>query len=241
MELVDLIKNATKPLNASATGSSEGIFHVDEKSLKEIKKRCKENAANIDEVARYLLLNLSSNKGVIRIKSLKIIDALFNRSTLFRHSICKGLKIITSCAGFLQIAVGNDNNSSSAGVATSANAPMKLAKDYTEEVQDKVKELIELWDIRYGNEYPELHAMARYLRESLKLVMPNICNKAKEHEERIKELDRINKNRLLLRANKLLKNELHDGIVDVETALKVLIRLLVNPHMLISWLTRSRV
>ena len=241
MDLVDLIKNATKP---SKMVTSQSVFDVDEKLLKEIKRRCKDNVENIDEVARYLLLNLSSNKGVIRMKSLIIIDSLFNRSNLFRFSVCKGLKTITSCAGFLQVATSssNDNsNNSSASIATSANAPMKMAKDYTDEVQNKVKELIELWDIRYGNNYPELHAMARYLRESLKLVMPNISNKKKEHEERIKEIERINKNKLLIRKNKVLKNELHDGIIDVEATLKVLIRYRIYNFLLSYFLTYSRV
>ena len=224
MDLVDLIKNATKPPPAATTASSLSVFDVDEKLLKEIKRRCKDSEENIAEVARYLLLNLSSNKGVIRMKSLSIIDTLFNRSKLFRFSICKGLKTITSCAGFLQAASSNSNdnsNNSSASIATGANAPIKITKDYASEIQNKVKELIELWDIRYGNDYPELHAMARYLRESLKVVMPNISKKAKEHEERIKEIERINKNKLLIRKNKVLKNELHDGIIDVETTLKV--------------------
>ena len=222
MDLVDLIKNATKVSNVKT--SSQGIFDIDEKLLKEIKRRCKDNTGNIDEVARYLLLNLSSNKGIIRMKSLIIMDELFNRSNLFRLSVCKGLKTITSCAGFLQVATNNSINdaSNSSSVATSANEPMKLAKDYNEEIQNKVKELIELWDIRYGSDYTELHAMARYLRESLKIRMPNICKKAKEHEERSKEIEKINKNKLILRKNKILKNELHDGIVDVETTLQVL-------------------
>ena len=72
MDLVDLIKNATKVSNVKT--SSQGIFDIDEKLLKEIKRRCKDNTANIDEVARYLLLNLSSNKGIIRMKSLIIMD-----------------------------------------------------------------------------------------------------------------------------------------------------------------------
>jgi hypothetical protein len=42
------------------------------------------------------------------------------------------------------------------------------------EVESRVKELIELWDSQYGDRLPSLRGTARYLRESLRVDMPNI-------------------------------------------------------------------
>ena len=118
---------------------------VDENIITNIKNVCKKDVSIVTEAARYLLLDLENNHGVIRLRSLYVINILFIRSNTFRTIVSKDIKHIAKCAGLLRI----DGN-------------YKLALTYQNEVESKVKELIELWDISYGGYYPQIRAMARY-------------------------------------------------------------------------------
>jgi hypothetical protein len=60
----------------------------------------------------------------------------------------------------------------SARLVTAEQSSLRSTSE--ESYRNRVLELIELWDAEYGNEEPGLRAAARYLRETLRITMPNV-------------------------------------------------------------------
>jgi hypothetical protein len=153
MSIAKLVQNATK----KKKGETDIIVtsFVSDDDIKAIKIICKNNEMAVKEVARYLLLDLGNRSAVVRLRSLCIIDLLFLRSKLFRKEISCNIRAIAQCGGFL-------------GCKITENI------EHRDLLQHRVKELLEMWDVYYGEFLPEIRAITRYMRESLRLDMPNI-------------------------------------------------------------------
>jgi hypothetical protein len=161
-------KNATEVERVSITRRREV---VDETLLKPIKQMCKSFPEQIDEAKRYLFLDLQHKNWIVRVRCLQVIDALFLRSSKFRSLACSDIREITQ-----------------SGMLLNAKRTMMMTPE-ERRLQARVLQTLELWDVQFGHGYPVLRATARYLRESLKVKMPNVAQRAKEfaHQRRQSE------------------------------------------------------
>ena len=156
MDIGSLIQKATKePPNGT------NILVVSASLLAPIKNLCKKDEQSLLSAFHYLSVDLKRKNGCVRMRSLYIINELFQRSKVFRKEVSQNITTVVSCSGLLR-SLTNDVDG---GIASS----------FAVEIENKVKELIETWDSTYGTLYPEIHAVARYFRETLKLQMPNIA------------------------------------------------------------------
>lgn len=153
MNIAKLIQNATKKKKGE-TDINVASFVTDD-DIKAIKAVCRKNDVAVKEVARYLVLDLGNRSAVVRLRSLCIIDLLFLRSKVFRKEISCNVRLIAQCGGFM-------------GSKITENI------EHRDFLQHRVKELLEMWDVYYGEFLPEIRALTRYMRESLCLDMPNI-------------------------------------------------------------------
>ena len=158
------LAKALRVPRAKVAGFTLADSEVGEDLLRLIKDRCRKDTTQLPDVARHLLQDMQRKNVTLRLRCLCIIDMLFMRSQRFRESICEqgGIRIIARSAGLL-----HDEN---AGEALETSG----------QLQERVKELVEVWDLSFGLQLPVLHAVARYFRESLKLVMPNVTARAEQ-------------------------------------------------------------
>jgi len=125
------------------------------------------NETQINEIHHYLSIELTNRNNLIRVRALYLIDHFIHRSKYFRKLIFINIRAIAQCVGLL-IDVTHFKSSNSNRISSSNIAP------YSSELLDKGKELLEVWDHLYGSKHAQLHALARYCRESLNMDMPNI-------------------------------------------------------------------
>ena len=164
MDIANLVKKATTP---PKTGN---VFEVSPTELSCIKQVCKTSADAVKEVFYYLSLDLTKRSGVVRLRALAVMDCILHRSKTFRDLVCSDIKHIAQCTGLLCCR----ENTSSFSSAQVANSAVPAATTCAAELESKAKEFIEIWDHLYGDRNPQLRAVARYFRESLRLPMPNI-------------------------------------------------------------------
>lgn len=157
MDCANLVKKASTP---PKDGSPIEVVSI--ACLKPIKLLCREQQGAAKELFYYLSLDLSKRNGVIRLRVLFVMDYLLHRSKEFRLLVFSDLRQISKCMGLL-----SDQNSAS-------DRSVPIVTSHAQELLTKGKELIEIWDHLYGDRYPQLRAIARYFRESLRLQMPNI-------------------------------------------------------------------
>lgn len=145
------------------------VLDVDAQLLSPIKQACKSSADCIKEVFYYASMDMKKRSGAVRIRALLLMDCLVHRSKLFRELVCADVKQIATCMGLL-----NENDLSASRKSQASDRNVSPVTSYLVELENKGKELIEIWDHLYGDRYPQLRALARYLRETLRLEMPNI-------------------------------------------------------------------
>lgn len=104
-------------------------------------------------------MELNNKSGTVRLRALDLIDYFFTRSSAFRDVVARNLKNIAHSGGILRQSTGTNGSK---------------AETFADQVQEKVKGMIELWDHLYGILYPSIHVMARFCRETMGLRMPNI-------------------------------------------------------------------
>lgn len=196
----DLIKKATR--FRSKNDHTAADYEVAEDLLKPIKALCRSNDDYVREAARFLLMDMQQKNIVARHKCLCVMDCLFTRSHLFRTLICDEIRLLAWSAGLLRM----DDKRDSAAAAMSTS----------EAIKEKVKFLVEIWDLVFGQHYSALRALARYFRESLKLKMPNVA--AKAHEYAVQRQHREEQDRLavVLRRDKILRNARAD-LAEIES------------------------
>lgn len=153
MSIIKLVQAATKAPKGVTDLTAASI--VSDESILALKSMCKNDQRSIEDVSRYLLLDLTNRSAVVRLKSLSVIDALFFRSKSFRKEISMNIRLVAESAGFLSGKVIDCN----------------IQRDA---LQHKVKELLEMWDIHYGEFLPEIRALTRHMKEFLRLEMPDI-------------------------------------------------------------------
>ena len=158
------LPKALRVPRAKVGGNLLADCEVAEDLLRPIKDRCRKDQSQLPDVARHLLQDMQRKSVTLRLRCLCIIDMLFMRSQRFRESVCEqgGIRIIARSAGLL-----HDEN---------AGEPLETSG----QLQERVKELVEVWDVSFGSQLPVLHAVARYFRESLKLAMPNVTARAQQ-------------------------------------------------------------
>ena len=145
----------------NVTKAPKGVtdFHlattVTDDVLKALKFSCRNDSKSIDDAARCLLLDLASRSAIVRLRSLSVIDSLFLRSKEFRKRISVNIRSIAECAGFL-------------GGKHLDNV------EHRNILEHRVKEMLEMWDMYYGDFLPEIRALVRHMKEFLHLVMPDI-------------------------------------------------------------------
>lgn len=137
--------------------------------LAPVKLACKSSADSTKAVFYYASIDLKKRNGAVRIRALVLMDCLIHRSKQFRELVCADVKQIARCMGLLP-----SSDQSGSSKATNSDRFVAPATSYIAELESKGKELIEVWDHLYGDRYPQLRAIARYFRETLRLVMPNI-------------------------------------------------------------------
>ena len=178
MDIASLVKKATTP------PKDGNLFEIAPDILQSIKTECKKNPDTIKEVFYYLSVDLCKRSGVVRLRSLDVIDCLLHRSKSFRELVCADIKQIATATGLLSdSSSGNSSNSS-----LNSSSKTGIETSHAEELVNKGKELIEIWDHLYGDRHPQLRAIARYFRESLRLQMPNIMV-ILSHHYRVKYLN----------------------------------------------------
>eukprot|EP00603_Paraphysomonas_imperforata_P001903 CAMPEP_0114413272 /NCGR_PEP_ID=MMETSP0103-20121206/767_1 /TAXON_ID=37642 ORGANISM="Paraphysomonas imperforata, Strain PA2" /NCGR_SAMPLE_ID=MMETSP0103 /ASSEMBLY_ACC=CAM_ASM_000201 /LENGTH=481 /DNA_ID=CAMNT_0001581337 /DNA_START=98 /DNA_END=1546 /DNA_ORIENTATION=- len=134
----------------------------------------------LDELRRQLVLELDSPSGASRLQALQLVDVLFLHVPAFRTLICQDLREFVGCA---QASVGSAGAGSVAGRGVQRSPP----KDFQEQVRAATLRMLEKWDCKHGDSLPPLRAMARYLRESSSLRMPNIAAELRTQEEARRE------------------------------------------------------
>jgi phage gp29-like protein len=159
--------NITLTTNANNTST---LFEVDQQVLNEVLQyTLTQNAGNM--VTEVLMRHLKTNKSAVtKMKSLKIIDFLFQNDSQFRRIFSSSQilrELLVSC-GVLHASDHHAQTSSSASVA------IRLAESFGEQVKDRALQLIERWDVKYGLQCPAIRAMKRYLVESLRISMPDV-------------------------------------------------------------------
>lgn len=157
MDCANLVKKATAP---PKDGGPLDIVSLE--YLSPIKQLCKTHPDSIKEIFYYLSLDLTKRNGVVRLRVLYIMDHLLHRSKEFRTLVFSDIRQISKCMGLL----GDQ--------ASSSDRSVPAVTSHSVELQNKGKECIEIWDHLYGDRNPQLRAIARYFRESLRLQMPNI-------------------------------------------------------------------
>lgn len=152
----------------TAVPKEGNVLDVAGELLAPVKLACKSSADSTKAVFYYASMDLKKRNGAVRIRALVLMDCLIHRSKQFRELICADVKQIARCMGLLP----SDQGTSSK--ATNSDRYVAPATSYVAELESKGKELIEVWDHLYGDRYPQLRAIARYFRETLRLDMPNI-------------------------------------------------------------------
>jgi hypothetical protein len=205
-----LIKNATKVPKVAKSASDierlsvlRGSLNVEEALLKPIKALCRRSEEETLEAKRYLFLDLQHGNWLIRIRSLSIIDVLFTRSHRFRASVCDNIREV-AVSGFLI----DDAAPRSSNRVTNLSSGFKR-------VSNKVKELLELWDVQFGNYYPVLRATVRFLKESANIKMPDVQRKARDYEERRRQSE-TNSARLAIARRNQVMSEASRELPEVE-------------------------
>ena len=153
MNVSKLVQNTTKAPKGVTDISVASVISDD--AIHGLKKVCKNDESAIEDVVRYLLLDLGNRSVVVRLRSLSVIDSLFLRSRIFRKGISSNIRSVAQCAGFVG-GKGFENT------------------EHREALQHRVKELLETWDMYYGEFLPEIRAITRHMKEYLLLEMPNI-------------------------------------------------------------------
>ena len=201
-----LAKALRLPPKAQRGGAGDN--EVREELLRPIKEACRRDAQVIPELARCLLHDVQRKNVSLRMKCLAVIDALFTRSQKFRESVCMqgGIRIIARSAGLL-------HDEQQAGNEAAA------ALETNELIKERVKELVEVWDLAFGLRYPALHSVARYFRESLRLVMPNVAARAQQFasDRRRREEEAL---RLLLTKRDRVLRDARADLGEIETNLR---------------------
>ena len=145
------------------------VLDVDSQMLASVKQACKSSADSTKEVFYYASMDLKKRSGAVRIRVLLLMDCLVHRSKLFRELVCADVKQIAMCMGLL-----NESDQGPSKKTSATDRFVSPVTSFSVELENKGKELIEIWDHLYGDRHPQLRALARYLRETLRLEMPNI-------------------------------------------------------------------
>lgn len=148
---------------------SGDVLDVAPELLVPVKLACKQSVDSTKEVFYYVSMDLKKRNGAVRIRSLILMDCLVNRSKVFRELVCADVKQIAKCMGLF-----NPTDQSSGAKAQNSDRVVAPVTSYGVELETKGKELIELWDHLHGDRHPQLRAVARFFRESLRIQMPNI-------------------------------------------------------------------
>jgi hypothetical protein len=207
----ELIRKATKAPKLTSGGNSvASLEQVDSTLLRPIKALCRQDDDYTTEAARYLLIEIKHISWIVRLRTLNVIDCLFIRSRLFRELICDSVKIIAEGVGFLASNEAPSLNAEQRNSLTAVSGPARVVV--------RAKELLELWDMQFGQYLPRLRALARYLRESLKVRMPNLQERILERRVQQAATETQQRRVLMLKRNKAL-DELqhpHEGIAVMQ-------------------------
>lgn len=192
MASLNILKTATNPPKQISGNNSLSWKVVDESLLSPIKAMVKCGDASLQsEFFHYLSTDLTKTNGIVRYRALVVVDCLFMRSSGFRKITSANIRMIAKAGDLLK----TENSVKS----------ISIERCYLVELESKVKELIELWDMLYGMHLPPLRAMARYFRESLRLDMPNIMIRAQKYKEKVEERLMQEKCAIVLRQTRILE------------------------------------
>jgi len=171
MNLSNLICQLVAPTKKKSSRSSIGndlssnqtivaMCKLDDSLLIQLKRIMRNGTvAEINEVYHYLSIELSNRSNVVRLRTLVVIDHFIHRSKYFRQLIFNNIRTIAQSTGLMNNKTTHHSNT---------------ITPHSSELLEKGKELLEVWDHLFGAKNPQLHALARYCRESLNLEMPNI-------------------------------------------------------------------
>lgn len=156
------------------------IYKLDDSLLHQLKYVIKNGTeAQINEVHHYLSIELTNRNNLVRLRALYVIDHFIHRSKYFRQLICINIRTIAQCVGLLDRSNIKTNSNSS---TINRSSDSMMMPTYSSELLHKGKELLEVWDHLYGSKHTQLHALARYCRESLNMDMPNIIVSYLSHD-----------------------------------------------------------
>lgn len=184
--LAELVKRATKEASGDVTsaakkrrktqtGSSSDSIEEDA-ALLVLLEHCSAHPEDCSSVWHYLSTDLSK-RDAIRLPSLQVVDALFHGCAGFRTVVTDAIDLIASCGGLLR-----------------ADTQASLV------VRAKVLELLALWDHVYGLRYPKVHVLARFLRESEKIKLPDIRTRLEQLKAQRLAEEAVGRRRAALRA-----------------------------------------
>ncbi|RYH20324.1 hypothetical protein EON65_23775 [archaeon] len=209
VKLVDLVKEALKiPSNRNLSGGGGGSGDNEPKRKSKrhrvsgseegkdptlaLLDYCLENPSGYDSVWFYLSSELSEKNASKKLQALLIIDSLFHNSPHFRKVVNESMDSLLQHTGILSSSGG-----SSSRACISHNS-----------VFQKGIELIALWDFLYGTELGKVHILARYIKESLGLQLPNISVQLEELRRQRQERERTHKQKVFLRAQQIRELDL---------------------------------
>ena len=191
-----LVQKATK-IPAGFLLTSSVSLDNNKDVLKSIKAACRtEGTVAVKELMRSLLLTLTTTKTVgVKGRVLAIMDEMFWRSREFREETSAHLRVIAKHLRLLEnssrsnITTSNSGSSSSSNNSSSssghAGGGIGAAGAVVEDafLQNKLKQLIVLWDGCYGQCLPELRGVVRYLSEAMKVPLPDMNVRVGGHQE----------------------------------------------------------
>ena len=151
--VVDIIKKLT---NQRKRNPSTSIFDVPEDIYKLVKKTIKINAKCVDELYRLIAVNLDNKSGSVRVRILKLCDYLVPRCRQFRTLFLSDIREIIKKTGTVRVF---------------GKCP---AKTHHEQLEAFLFRAVSCWDADYGIQFPALRALIRYMRESLRLAVPDV-------------------------------------------------------------------
>jgi hypothetical protein len=179
---------------------------VSDADLQQLTNACNKDSRFVTRSSHELIQSLQNPKYVVRLKALIAIDHLFYRFRLFRQMVSSNIARLSESAGFARHS------------RYESGEPMHLARPYKE----RVKQCIEMWDLKFSRECPQVRATKRFYVESLRLEMPNIAAKARDFD-----LDQKRKNaeaniRLLSKCELVMQENSMSRLEEISSSIESL-------------------
>ena len=154
--IITITTTSNSSLTTSFSSSTSFDLNYYQIEIIKLEFLLKENSTLINEIIYYILNEIKTENGKIRIILIEITNYFFHKSLQFRKEFCDH---------HLRQFIGSYGLTNFGGIVPKTNQ---------RETQSLLLRSIAIWNYEYGKLFPQLRAMFRYLNESLKLPVPDI-------------------------------------------------------------------